>query len=186
MANLSSCFNLLSRTKPPVGVDCEWVVLLNHGTCQGAGRWYEQDEPAAAGFYIYGSGMMVSDHNRTIWRLLPEPHSRPIPPLDATRQLILKLTAELARLHDSKPQALDLITEARAFIDATHPRPIPVAERLPTEADCDAEGKVWAWDANEEIWYREDVPRLLRGRYVFLWLPAAAIPLPQQETTNDR
>jgi hypothetical protein len=38
MTNLSLCFNLLSRTKPPLGADCEWIVLLNHGTCQGAGR----------------------------------------------------------------------------------------------------------------------------------------------------
>jgi hypothetical protein len=74
----------------------------------------------------------------------------------------------------------DLVEFAlEAWRSTTNPRPIPVAERLPTEADCDAEGKVWAWDANEEIWYREDVPRLLRGRYVFLWLPAAAIPLPE-------
>jgi hypothetical protein len=57
-------------------------------------------------------------------------HPRPIPPLDATRQLILKLTAELARLHDSEPNTLDLIAQARAFIDAGQLRP-QRAELLP-------------------------------------------------------
>lgn len=72
-------------------------------------------------------------------------HPRSIPPLDATRQLILRLTAELARLHDSDPPTLDLIAEARAFIDAAHPRPIPVSER-PWERDgfCDVDGRFWA------------------------------------------
>lgn len=116
-------------------------------------------------------------------------HPRPIPPLDATRQLILRLTAELARLHDSDPPTLDLIAEARAFIDAGHPRPIPVDERLPTAADLSDEGTVcfscW-WLCNrsgEHEWHR--LPLMTAGacRYhgYTHWLPAAAIPLPEGE-----
>jgi len=111
-------------------------------------------------------------------------HPRHIPPLDATRQLILRLTAELARLHDSNPQTLDLIAEARAFIDADHPRPIPVAERLPTEADCDGEGRCWWWYPETMhfcgYWQWEaDAPERDMDNQPVAWLPASAIPLPE-------
>jgi len=41
----------------------------------------------------------------------------PIPPASPVKQLILRLAGELARLHDSQPSTLDLIDEARAYLD---------------------------------------------------------------------
>ncbi len=46
----------------------------------------------------------------------------PIPPASPTKQLILRLAAELARLHDSQSSTLDLIGEARAYLDQPEPK----------------------------------------------------------------
>lgn len=43
---------------------------------------------------------------------------KPIPPLSPTKQLILHLAPQVARLHDSEPEALDLIAEARTYLAA--------------------------------------------------------------------
>jgi hypothetical protein len=76
---------------------------------------------------------------------------------------------------------------ARAILAryGTHPRPIPVAERLPTEADCDAEGRCWWWYAETMhfcgYWQWEaDAPERDMDNQPAAWLPAAAIPLPEQ------
>lgn len=73
----------------------------------------------------------------------------------------------------------------------THPHPIPVAERLPAEADCDAEGRCWWWrtDGVDEFWeficlrnpakHNADCGS---GVSYGPWLPAAAIPLPEVES----
>ena len=57
----------------------------------------------------------------------------------------------------------------------SHPRHIPVGERLPTEADCDAERRCWWFDRECQSW------SLYEGRLEeeTHWLPAAAIPLPE-------
>jgi hypothetical protein len=63
---------------------------------------------------------------------------------------------------------------------ADAPRPIPVAERLPTEADCDAEGRCWFLSPRFLTWSLETPPvAQTRGIGRFFWLPAAAIPLPE-------
>lgn len=79
------------------------------------------------------------------------------------------------------------LEHARAVLAryGTHPRPIPVSERLPTEADCDAEGRCW-WltcgsEATAPYWYLADCEYPARA-FPFdpsAWLPAAAIPLPE-------
>jgi hypothetical protein len=72
----------------------------------------------------------------------------------------------------------DALEYARAVLAryGTHPRPIPVAERLPTEADCDAEGTCWNWHPINFHWClcRND-PSVHS-----FWLPAAAIPLSEE------
>jgi hypothetical protein len=76
----------------------------------------------------------------------------------------------------------DALDYARAVLAryGTHPRPIPVAERLPTEADLDAEGRCW--------WYSPARRKCKADWWEFAtsvavgdthWLPAAAIPLPE-------
>jgi hypothetical protein len=72
---------------------------------------------------------------------------------------------------------------ARAMLKrygTTHPRPIPVAERLPTAADCDSGGQCW--------WYSPAKGECKTDSWEFAasaaigdthWLPAAAIPLPE-------
>ncbi len=46
----------------------------------------------------------------------------PIPPASPTKQLILRLAGELARLHDSQSSTLDLITEARTYLAQPEPQ----------------------------------------------------------------
>jgi len=66
-----------------------------------------------------------------------------------------------------------------ARLDATHPRPIPVAERpWEREGFCDARGLCWWTAGTGEVW------TLCRpsARATYGWmLPAAAIPLPEVE-----
>ena len=68
-----------------------------------------------------------------------------------------------------------------------HPRPIPVAERLPTEADFDTKGRCWwAWGPTDLEWNEEQCPGWMllppdddAPTDFVAWLPAAAIPLPE-------
>lgn len=158
------------RLHPDVSAACRYV----DGVLDTAGAALLQGGYAWHGWALREAFLAGCSHNT---------HPRPIPSLDATCQLILRLTAELARLHDSEPQTLDLIAEARAFIDADHPRPIPVAERLPTAADCDAEGRCWHFSFETVIggpcWQMFTEDELEGLEPSTHWLPAAAIPLPE-------
>jgi len=67
--------------------------------------------------------------------------------------------------------------------------PIPVSERLPTEADCDAEDQCWLWrtDGIEEFWELVVPPNKLheynwtsQWKYTH-WLPHWALPIPRSE-----
>jgi hypothetical protein len=78
----------------------------------------------------------------------------------------------------------------------TIPTPIPVAERLPGEGDCDAEGRCWIFDEGDAItdpsWNLDNKARLeelkqmedqgkvigLCERWNIGWLPFHALPLP--------
>jgi len=85
----------------------------------------------------------------------------------------------------SSHEFCETIRAAIARYGAIHPRPIPVAERLPTAADCDAEGRCW-WltcgsEATAPYWYLADCEYPARA-FPFdpsAWIPAAAIPLPE-------
>jgi hypothetical protein len=71
---------------------------------------------------------------------------------------------------------MDSAARAIAQSGTTHPRPIPVAERLPSVADCDGEGRCWWFHPGCEVttpfWYLADCG------YPDAWLPAPSIPLP--------
>lgn len=73
------------------------------------------------------------------------------------------------------------------FHALAQPEPVPVAERLPTAADCDAEGQVWAWrwydpeaDDNGDFWVLVSAEWLARSIRWTHWLPANALPLPRK------
>lgn len=92
-------------------------------------------------------------------------------------------------LDDQGHGTVDLVRFAQEILAryGTHPRPIAMAERLPTKADCDAEGRCWMLGNVEHDWrlIHIDNPGVPKLKYCFShWLPAAAIPLPQQEN-ND-
>jgi hypothetical protein len=101
------------------------------------------------------------------------------------RRLIRGLDPEeIHGLHagtDEPRQATLTVSDLEALIRTTHPRPIPVAERLPTEADCDAEGRCWFWESYMERWELDDRTHGINLTRV-AWLPAAAIPLPEVES----
>jgi hypothetical protein len=87
---------------------------------------------------------------------------------DTFRALCAELLDELD-FQTSHHEIKDLKARARTALaeGAGVPRPIPVAERLPTAADCDAEGRVWLLTPADE---------LTSGDH---WLPADVIPLPE-------
>jgi hypothetical protein len=57
--------------------------------------------------------------------------------------------------------------------------PVPVSERLPGPEDCDAEGRCWWWDEDDDMWrLSEHRPWLLCWTH---WLPHWALPVPGVE-----
>jgi len=75
--------------------------------------------------------------------------------------------------------------------------PVPVAERLPGQEDCDAEGRCWWWhpdhkeDEFTDGWMSLD-PKWADGHHdaddspVYThWLPHHALPVPQREGSDD-
>ena len=57
------------------------------------------------------------------------------------------------------------------------PQPVPVAERLPTAADSDAEGRCWWFDANDG-WLWLSWSEAFHWGAITHWLPASALPIP--------
>lgn len=77
------------------------------------------------------------------------------------------------------PEEVEMIAAPWSYLQPPLPTPIPLSERLPTEADCDAEGRCWftSWD---KAWMLEDRTFGCNpGRSH--WLPAHALPLPEEE-----
>ena len=61
-------------------------------------------------------------------------------------------------------------------------KPIPVSERLPGPEDCDAEGRCWYWDPEEENEHWDFMPRCSGPTVAWThWLPHWALPMPGQE-----
>jgi len=116
-----------------------------------------------------------------------------VEPTDAAaRKLIQRLADDLglwleynqapSNLPLEEERSLVLVREARRYLRrrSTYPRPIPVTERLPTEADCDARGWCWVLYHGYFTWTME--PPLGQDKRPCgwsYWLPAAAIPLPE-------
>lgn len=82
--------------------------------------------------------------------------------------------------------ALDGVRQALSRHGHQPPQPIPLSERQPTEADCDAEGKCW-FHAFQLGDYDYDWGWKLLDRTHGIswsgghWLPHWALPVPQQE-----
>jgi hypothetical protein len=58
--------------------------------------------------------------------------------------------------------------------------PIPVSERLPGPEDCDAEGRCWYWDPEEDNEHWDFMPKVSGNTTTWThWLPAHALPLPE-------
>jgi hypothetical protein len=72
-----------------------------------------------------------------------------------------------------------VIAHAIARYGTAHPAPVPVlvSERLPGEADCDAEGTCWVWNFTAYTWglFRLDLTAHSH------WLPHWALPLPEAQ-----
>ena len=81
----------------------------------------------------------------------------------------------------SSHEFCETIRAAIARYGTTHPRPIPVAERMPTAADCDAKGRCWWYDPDSTASFANWTlaPVYIATDEYFWWLPAAAIPLPE-------
>lgn len=83
------------------------------------------------------------------------------------------------------------LARATGVDQAHHPRPIPVAERLPTAADCNTEGQCWWFNPGQHYSSNPHIAtsswrltHMMSGKPMGShWLPADAISLP--ETTND-
>jgi hypothetical protein len=105
-------------------------------------------------------------------------------PADAkVAELVVVLRADAECVSAEQPDLMQ-ITDAQLSRAAdlleqgtTHPRPIPVAERLPGAGDYLDEG--WAWYFNPRVGWRQAVPPVSPS--FTHWLPAHDLPLPAQE-----
>ena len=65
--------------------------------------------------------------------------------------------------------------------------PVPVSERLPYEADCDAEGRCWFFHTSTiggNEWFLNPLPKVsewYRWQSITHWLPHWALPVPVVE-----
>ena len=86
---------------------------------------------------------------------------------------------------DALPE--ELVSFARAVLaryGSRTPAPIPIAERQPTEADCDAEGLCWLCGKLDRGWRLISITNtgLPKLTYCFShWLPHWALPVPGME-----
>jgi hypothetical protein len=104
---------------------------------------------------------------------------------------------------------VELINRARTVLAQREPQgptgrpaiePVPVAERLPGPEDCDAEGRCWLLTVDDDYpqWRLHSIQGAQSGGYMIWvpvdsdgamvdcfytshWLPAHALPVPQQE-----
>jgi hypothetical protein len=107
------------------------------------------------------------------------------------RALCAELLQECQYLHDNNRRNEALWNRAHAALaqELSSPAPVvvpvPVSERLPGEADCDAEGRCWLLHVDKigllEWHFLDRYPSLDSYSYYGYthWLPAHAIPLPQ-------
>jgi hypothetical protein len=80
--------------------------------------------------------------------------------------------------------ALDEYRAALARYGTPAIEPVPVSERLPGPEDCDAEGRCWWWDEDDDMWrLSEHRPWLLCWTH---WLPHWALPVPAPANTINQ
>jgi hypothetical protein len=61
-------------------------------------------------------------------------------------------------------------------------KPVSVSERLPGPEDCDAEGRCWWWDEDDDMWrLSEHRPCILCCTH---WLPWHALPVPSANSDD--
>jgi hypothetical protein len=65
--------------------------------------------------------------------------------------------------------------------------PVPVSDRLPGPEDCDAEGRCWFGTPGSHVMAANWVFRMSKDRRSWdtHWLPHHALPVPQQEGSDD-
>ena len=126
-------------------------------------------------------------------------HAQPEPEGPTDEELMKKACKELG--YEYTPQLLsypangigaleafpgELVNFARAALARygnRTPTPIPLSERQPTEADCDAEGRCWLLGKIESDWRLISMknPGIPRLTYCFShWLPHWALPVPYE------
>lgn len=101
----------------------------------------------------------------------------------------LGIAAAIANyLFNVKPKIKSIAAELRNI--RREMEPVPLSERLPGPEDCDADGQCWLWrtDGIEEFWELV-IPSYNIHEYNWTsqwkythWLPAHALPVPQQES----
>jgi hypothetical protein len=89
---------------------------------------------------------------------------------------LLEKAAQAA--NSDAPVTADMLTLAALLLGerGTTPTPIPVAERLPGERDCDAEGRCWLATTQQPDGWVLDYPE--QATNWDHWLPFHALPLP--------
>ena len=92
------------------------------------------------------------------------------------------ISVDVLKEYDLIENAFDCCGFARAVL-ARYGRPaiepVPVSERLPGPEDCDAEGRCWWWDEDDDMWrLSEHRPWLLCWTH---WLPHWVLPVPVVE-----
>ena len=121
--------------------------------------------------------------------------SAPDGPAVPTDAELHDLWLELYRFHDG-PTGGEVATIARAALErwgSRTPAPIPLSERRPTEADCDAKGLCWFWHSDHKEDEFGDGWMLLKPEWADAlhdsddspvytnWTPYWALPVPGVE-----
>lgn len=148
--------------------------------CHNEGLWPDCDQQPIC---VDGKPLWLLDRVRAALM------ARPAPNYDRVAEIATEgeIRAAAQYLVKKKNCDGDLVPAIRYAIarwgcSAPAPQPIPVTERLPGPADCDANGMCWWYFPAAERWLRCGIPNPDPTSQVHAyWLPADAIPLPQSE-----
>jgi hypothetical protein len=115
--------------------------------------------------------------------ILTSSQPEPVEPTDAAWREFIEAVqhAQHVAKREGECPPFDMVATAFALWRSAAPEPVSLAERRPTAADCDGEGRCWVGIALASCKHRSWVLDLIADNDLGYWLPHWALPVPQEQ-----